>query len=310
MNGSPTFTVVIPTARASSLPAAIRSVYAQTFTSWELVLVGQAEDSAVRAAVQTLPPDPRRLRYVHIPVAGLSRARNTGLAQARGEVIAFMDDDCEAAPNWLAVLAAAFSEHPDLEFIGGSMLAPPKPAGTGLGRCPHWEPPELLYDPLACRHQRPPEFGFVGGNFAFRRTVIDKVGLFDPCLGVGGVFPAAEDTDYLLRLDVHGIKMLSTPRSIVHHSDGWRYGLASVLRHQRGRGIGNGALAAKRTMIGDPQGRKELLEHTTDFRRALLRMQRPEGAWYVPHFWLGYRRCMRHYTVDAAGLLSPRRVGR
>jgi|SRR5581483_2368088 len=308
MNGSPTFTVVIPTARASSLPAAIRSIYAQTFASWELLLVGQADDSAVRAAVQSMPPDPPRLRYLHVPIAGLSRARNAGLARARGEMVAFMDDDCEAAPDWLAVLAALFDQHPDVEFIGGSMLAPPKPSGTGLGRCPHWEPPEILYDPLACQHQRPTGFGFVGGNFAFRRTVIDKVGLFDPRLGVGAVFPAAEDTDYLLRLDARGIKMLSTPRSVVHHSDGWRYGLAAVLRHQRARGIGNGALAAKRTMSGDRRGREELRQHVTEFRGALLRLQRPEGAWYVPHFWLGYRQCMRQYAVDEAGLLRPRRV--
>ncbi len=305
---APCFSVVIAASRPSSLGAALRSIVGQTFGDWELIVVGQAEDSGVRAAFGRAEAGAGRATYLHLPQRGLSRARNAGITAARGELIAMMDDDCEASPDWLAHLATIFRSRPDVDFVAGSMLAPPKPVGRGIGRCPHWVAEAMLYDPVAGSSKRPLPFAFVGGNFAFRRSVAERVGPFDEHLGVGGTFPAAEDTDYLFRMEAHGVRMLSTPRSIVHHTDGWRYGRLTILRHQRGRAIGNGALAAKRTMSRDPGGEIELRRLVSRFVGRVLRLQRPEGIWYLPHFWLGYRRCLRRYTLDECGLLRPRRA--
>jgi len=304
--GSPSFSVLIPATRASSLPAALASIRGQTYRDWEIVVVGQGDDARVRASLGSDVSDDPRLRYVHVPVPGLSRARNAGLLAAGGDLVLMIDDDCEAAPDLLQVLLGIFERRPDVGFVGGSMLAPPKPAG-GFGRCPNWDPPEEIFDP-ASGDPMPEGFGIVGGNMAFRRSLMVSVGLFDEHLGVGGTFPAAEDSDYLIRMVAHGVTVMSTPRAVVHHSDGWRYGVRTVLRHQRARGLGNGALAAKRTMAGDPRGNLELRAHLRQFGSSMLRLRRPAGAWYLPHYWLGYRRCLRDYTVDASGVLRLRRA--
>lgn len=302
------FSVVIAASRPSSLGAAVQSIVDQIYGDWELIVVGQAEDADVRDAFGRAQTGAARATYLHIPSRGLSRARNAGITAARGELIAMMDDDCEASPEWLAQLAAIFRARPDVDFVAGSMLAPPKPVGRGIGRCPHWVAQEMLYAPVAGAPKRPLPFAFVGGNFAFRRSVAERVGPFDEHLGVGGTFPAAEDTDYLFRMEAHGVRMLSTPSSIVHHTDGWRYGRLTMLQHQRARAIGNGALAAKQAMSGDPGGRAELRRLAVRFVGSLLRLRRPEGIWYLPHFLLAYRRCLRRYTIDERGLLRPRRA--
>jgi glycosyltransferase involved in cell wall biosynthesis len=305
----PTFSVVIPATRPSSLPAAIASIYFQTISSWELLIVGQGDDSAVRtAAASASRAGDTRIRYVHLSAKGLSRARNAGLLAARGDLIAMIDDDCEASPDLLEVVRDAFDSHPEVDLIGGSMLAPAKPAGRGFGRCPHWNPVEYLFDSDTSREAAPADAGIVGGNFAVRRELVGSVGLFDEALGVGGDFPASEDSDYFLRVLAAGGAVLCTPRAVVHHSDGWRFGYRTVLRHQRQRALGNGALAAKRAMVGDKDGRQELRDMLGRFQSDLLRLQKPQGIWYLPSFLQGYRRCIRHYTVDRAGLLRHRRA--
>jgi hypothetical protein len=217
-----------------------------------------------------------------------------------------IDDDCEAAPDLLEVLRDAFESHPKIDLIGGSMLAPPKPAGRGFGRCPQWNPVESLYHVGTRREAAPDGAGIVGGNFAMRRRLRKSVGLFDEALGVGGEFPASEDSDYFLRVLASGGVVLCTPRAVVHHSDGWRYGYRTVLRHQRQRGLGNGALAAKRAMAGDHVGRQELQEMLAHLQFDLLRMRKPRGIGYLPNFVLGYRRCISNYELDSAGLLRRR----
>ena len=306
-SGAPICTVVIGATRQGSLPAAIRSVQRQTFDRWELLLIGQGEDAGIREVASRWQLEEPRIRYLHLAHRGLSRARNAGLEVSRGAWVAMMDDDCEASPDWLAVLAARFQADPELGLIGGSMLAPPKPAGHGFGRCPHWEPAEASFD--SARESRPPEgFGIVGGNFALRREVAMRIGRFDESFGVGAEFPAAEEMDYLFRAFAHGVKVVATPSAVVHHSDGWRFGYRTVLRHQRQRGLGNGALAAKRMMRGDAGGREELDALLGKIAKDLIHLRRPEGAWYTPHFWLGYRRCVRGYVLGTDGTLRPRQA--
>lgn len=306
MTASVTFTIVLPATRPSSLANAIASVQRQTLADWELLVVGQGEDGRVReafdAAVAAADP---AVRYLHIDVTGLSRARNAGLVAAQGRFIAMMDDDCEAASDWLEVLSGCFQAHPEVGLIGGAMLAPPRPAGRGYGRCPHWQPAEQLFRPGA-GSSLPADFGIVGGNFALRRELIMSVGLFDEHLGVGGTFPAAEDSDYLIRCAAAGIPVLTTSRAAVNHSDGWRYGFRTVLRHQRQRGIGNGALAAKREMQGDPEGRSEIKRQVLELILDPLHLRRPRGLWYIPHLLLGYRRCLEGFRLDPAGVLRMR----
>jgi len=305
--------VCIPATRAGSLGAAIRSVQRQTWSDWEVVVLGQGDDGveeALRSATARASGGDPRIRYLHLPRRGLSRARNAALIEARGEVIAYLDDDCEADAHWLETAVTAFEADTALGLVGGS-VAPSGPLGL-LSSCPTLTPREALYDPAASPQRPPPGWDWMGANFAIRTAVARTVGRWDVHLGAGAEFPAGEDTDYKLRLEASGVRMLSTPRSLVLHAAGTRSGRAA-LRSQRSYALGNGALAAKQTLAGDPRGGLWLRQTRHGCLSGWLTSRRPHrlpvdlrrGFW----FEVGYRRCLHGYQVDADGLLRRRSAG-
>jgi GT2 family glycosyltransferase len=304
----PTMSVCIPATRPESLGSAIRSLRAQSRSGWEAIVLGQgdsATEEGLRAATSAAAGDDSRVRYVHLSRRGLSRARNAAFREAGGEVVAFLDDDCEADPSWLETVASAFDGDPTLGVVGGA-VAPLGRVGP-LSSCPTLLPAESVYDPTATpQHQPPPGWDWIGANFAIRAEVAARVGAWDIHLGAGAEFPAGEDTDYKLRLEALGVRMLTTPRSLVLHSSGTRAARAA-LRSQRNYAFGNGALAAKQTLSGDPRGRLWLRRTRWECLTGWLRRGRPHrlpvdlrrGLW----FEMGYWRCLRHYRLDEAGLL-------
>ena len=101
--------VLIPTLRRpEALARAVRSVMGQTGverTLTEIVVVDNSPEGSARAGVERLADGAAvPVLYVHEPSPGVATARNSGLAVARGELIAFLDDDEEATPDWLAAL--------------------------------------------------------------------------------------------------------------------------------------------------------------------------------------------------------------
>lgn len=301
--------VCIPATRAEGLAAAIRSVRGQTWSDWEVIVLGQG-DTSTRTMLEATTfeaacGDPR-VRYLSLPTRGLSRARNAAVREVRGDVIAFLDDDCEAHPDWLSVIAEAFNADASLGLVGGA-VEPQGRIGL-LSSCPVLTPAEAVYDPAANPRQPPKGWDWIGANFAIRAAVGARVGAWDTTLGAGATYPAAEDTDYKLRMEAQGIRMLSTPRSVVVHASGTRSSRAA-LRSQRNYQLGNGALAAKQTLSGDPRGaiwRRETRHHAlrgwvTNRRPYRLPVDLRRAVW----FERGYRDCLRRYRVNADGLLVP-----
>ncbi|MGH7877839.1 MAG: glycosyltransferase family 2 protein [Candidatus Dormibacteraceae bacterium] len=247
-------TVCVGATKPSSLPNLVRAIRRQQWQEWELVILGQGpRESELRGAVSRAADGDGRIRYQHLSQSGLSRARNHSLEVADGAVLAFTDDDCEPQDDWLSTLAAAFGADPALGVVGGAVVCPVERLGP-LATCPVLTPTEALYDPARNRQDPPLGWDWIGANFAIRREVAKTIGRFDECLGAGADFPAGEDTDYKLRLEKAGVRMLSTPRSVVLHAAGVRRGLAQVLRSQSNYSTGNGALAAKLTLMDDPRG--------------------------------------------------------
>lgn len=309
--------VVVPTVRLRFLRTALASLQAQTHPAFEIVLVGQGDDpELIRFGLrQALAGD--RVRWVHLRERGVARARNAGLEAATGEIVAMVDDDCEARSDWLEVVDAAFREDPALDLLGGPLVAPPRTPGR-LVTCPHLEVSEARYAPVPGAPAPPPGWDFIGANFAARRTLFDRVGVFDVHLGIGGTFPAGEETDLKLRCEALGIVMRSTPALVVHHSHGTREGLGPALASMRSYALGNGAIGAKLTLAGDPRG-KEWVARVEREVAAAARAGRLPGAFReaVRLGWVrsGYRRCLTQFRLDGSGrylvpLTSPRRSPR
>lgn len=105
---SPLVSIILPTwNRAGMLRAAVESVQRQTYASWELLVVDDGSTDDTEAVTRSMVARDERVRYVGLTHGGVSRARNQGLAAARGDYVAFLDSDKEWDPEFLRTMLAA-----------------------------------------------------------------------------------------------------------------------------------------------------------------------------------------------------------
>ena len=189
---------------------------------------------------------------------GLAAARNTALEVATAPIVAFLDDDCEAYPDWAESLGDAFDAMPDAVGIGGPVLPiddgsfhdgylarnnPLAPLEIDLARGSG--APYRLWRHVVRQLQPPPEgarplYSLVGANMAFRTSALRALQGFDERFRFG-----AEELDLCIRLnDRYPVGALShAPEAVVHHrfDPSWR----DVFRRRLAYGIGNGRLFCK-----------------------------------------------------------------
>jgi Glycosyl transferase family 2 len=121
LSSHPLISVVMPTKdRTAFLERAIASVRAQRYENWELLVVddGGSEDSK---AIVEATGDPR-VSWSRIRASGVAGARNAGLKQAAGELIAYLDDDNTLDPDWLFAVAWAFEQQPEVDVLYGAFV--------------------------------------------------------------------------------------------------------------------------------------------------------------------------------------------
>jgi len=149
---------------------------------------------------------------------GLSGARNAGIAAGRSEVIAFLDDDATAAPDWVARLAAGYADESVLG-VGGEII----PVWSDGSR-PPWFPAEFDWV-VGCSYRGLPERvrpvrNLIGCNMSFRRRIFAEVGGFRSGIGRVGTRPVGcEETELCIRASRRwpaGV-ILYEPRARVHH---------------------------------------------------------------------------------------------
>ncbi|HET9593136.1 MAG TPA: glycosyltransferase [Solirubrobacterales bacterium] len=213
----PTISVVIcayTRDRLEVLSESVDSLRAQTLPAHEIVLVIDHAPELLEE-VRRLWPD---LKIVeNRERKGLSGARNSGVAEATGEVVAFLDDDAIAAPDWLARLAAAYAE-PRVLGAGGT-VRPRWVEGK-----PAWFPPEFDWV-VGCTHSGMPQRlepvrNLVGANMSFRRQPLIEVGGFSHELGRVGTLPVGcEETDLSIRVHQRWpeAEILYDPAAAVEH---------------------------------------------------------------------------------------------
>jgi glycosyltransferase involved in cell wall biosynthesis len=118
--GDPRVSVIIPTYRHRDLILrTISSVFGQTFTDYEIVVVNDGSTDDTAAVVAPLV-EAGRITYIEQENQGQSRARNVGLSRARGEYIAFLDDDDIWPTNKLASQVAFLDANPSVGMVGGT----------------------------------------------------------------------------------------------------------------------------------------------------------------------------------------------
>ena len=121
LTSAPLVSVVLPTRdRRDLLPRAIDSVQKQSYGNWELLIV---DDGSVDSTAEFLAGlAGERLRCFRHHGAGACAARNVALAQARGDLIAYLDDDNMMHPGWLKAVVWGFEQRPEANVLYGAYV--------------------------------------------------------------------------------------------------------------------------------------------------------------------------------------------
>ncbi|MFR9776601.1 glycosyltransferase [Micromonospora sp. MS34] len=269
---APFVSVVVPTCgRTPLFESTLDSIAALDYPHYEIVVVdnapqvsGTARTVAARAAA-----DPR-LRYTSEPRPGVAHARNRGLAEARGAIVAFADDDVILDRGWLRSLVDGFAAD-DVAGVTGQVLARELDTPsqiwleqyggygkgcqrrrfdrTGVATVEAGSTRPVDLPPRSLHPYLPGSYGS-GANMAFRTDTLRRLAGFDPRLRTG------EDIDVLLRAVLAGHTLAYEPGAIAWHTH--RRELRALRRTMYRYGVGLGAVLTK-CLATDPTARRELL---------------------------------------------------
>jgi O-antigen biosynthesis protein len=234
---SPTVSIIVCSYNgAATLRACLESLSLLNYPSYEIVLV---DDGSIDNTAQ-IAAEFASVRYIHQPNRGLSVARNTGAAAARGEVFVYTDADCMVDIDWLSHLIGTLTSG-DYAGVGGPNVPPP--ARNWVQACvaaaPGGPSHVLLTDTIA-EH-------IPGCNMAFWRWAFENVGGFDP-----EYHKAGDDVDFCWRLQQAGGVIAFSPAAIVWHHR--RFTLRAFHQQQKGYGEAESLLRFKHLIFFGPTG--------------------------------------------------------
>jgi O-antigen biosynthesis protein len=193
----PSVSVIIPAytmSRWNDLLESVASAQAQTVPALETVVVIDHNPELLARAISELP---YVIAVPNVGARGVSGARNSGVMASRGEVVAFLDDDAVAAPDWLATLLRYF-QGPEVIGIGCHV------DGLWEAPCPRWFPAEFGWT-LGVSYRGMPKRAVIVRNvwtcgMILRRAAFEMVGGFRDNFGKVGDRSLPEDTDLCLRI--------------------------------------------------------------------------------------------------------------
>lgn len=192
--------------------------------------------------------------------AGPAAARNLGARQARGEFLAFTDDDCTPASGWLRALAARFASHPD-RIVGGRTL-------NALSHNLYSETSQLIINVVYAHFNTDPDDArfFASNNLAFPSARFRELGGFDE------TFETSEDREICDRWQSRGLNLSYAPEAVVQHAH--TLGLCSLWRQHFGYGRGAHRFHQARTARGNKPFKPDLT-----FYLNLLRAATSQSQW-------------------------------
>ena len=203
----PFFSVVVPTfERPRQLLGCLAALTAQDYpaTRFEIIVVDDGSSASTAAEVARVVTEARG-RLLRQSNRGPAAARNYGAREARGDYLAFTDDDCIAAPDWLRRLAATIERAPD-HAIGGRTI-------NGIAGNPFSEGSQILIDYLYAYYDGRKGAFFTSNNVALPRRMFEAIGGFDERFRM----PGAEDRELFDRWRFHGHGSLYDGDAVVYH---------------------------------------------------------------------------------------------
>ena len=216
MDNPPTVSVIIPNWNgAHHLAHCLESLRTQTCDEFQTIV---ADNGSTDGSLELLAQDYPEVQVLALGENhGFAGACNAGIGAATGRIIALLNNDTEADPRWLSEVIAAFEHHPEAGIIASKMLLFDQrdtfhtagdfyrvdgiPGNRGV-----WQKDQGQYD---CEEA---VFGACGGSAAYRKTMLDQIGLLDE-----DFFYSCEDVDLAWRAQLAGWQCIYAPRAIVYH---------------------------------------------------------------------------------------------
>lgn len=249
----PSVTVVVCTRnRPAMLRASLTALLQLDYPHFDVVVVDNASSTSETWLMLSEEFANAGVTAVTEAIPGLSRARNTGLMRATGEIVAFTDDDVVVDRHWLRELAAGYTLAAKVDCVTGLV-----PSGELRTRVQGYFDDRVTWsksvEPRVFSMAAPPSdlptFPFcvgrygTGANISIRRETLIAVGGFDHALGVGTPSGGGEDLDIFTRILLDGGTLVVQPSALVWHRH--RDDLAELRVQARGYGTGLGAWLTK-----------------------------------------------------------------
>lgn len=243
---SPTYPYKISVAictynRARFITKALDSLFNQNFDKdlFEVVVVdNNSTDNTNDLLLEYQKKHPTlNFRFVTEIKQGVAYTRTRGAMEAKGEIIAYLDDDCIAESNWLNEIARFYESHPETMSTGGRIIPlylAPLPEWFGKyfwGLVGNYDQGKDVFQMKGVRYPS-------GANMHFRKTAFEKHGYFDGDLGRRGEsLMAGEEKAMYLKLINANEKVYYLPQVIVHHHvEDNKFDIEYVKRHSMGIG--------------------------------------------------------------------------
>jgi GT2 family glycosyltransferase len=258
--GGPAVSVVICTRdRTEDLAECLETLHQQDYCRYEIIVVDNAPSTrATEDLIKRRYGYEPHVRYVREDLPGLSNARNRGLAEASGNIIAYTDDDVLADRSWLTELVIGFSVTEDVACVTGLVVPLELETQAQLwfeefgGYCKGFR--TRIFD-LDGHRPENPLFPYAiamvgtGSNMAFTKRVLMALGGFDPTLGTGTRALGGEDLAAFFQIMTAGYKLVYTPSALIRHKHRPEY--ARLRKQMFGYGAGLTAYATK-VLLSDP----------------------------------------------------------
>jgi len=226
--------IVATISRVTELERLLDSLAAQTCGDFEVIIADQNVDDRLKPLIERAAAGGLSVSHLRMDQPSLVLARNAGLKMAKGQYLAFPDDDCWYDNDTVERVLERFENDDCPSIVVANWLEMIGPVQQ-----------ERRLDVV--RFSRFREIMPSSIMLFLARRIFERIGEFDPRFGLGGKFGAGEEVDLVLRALRAGVSVVFFPQAVVHHEFRRRPAadLNSVFRVTRSRARGAGALYAK-----------------------------------------------------------------